>query len=74
VVPNRRAARGERERHLSKVILDGLRDAALLGLLTPQSLGGRESDPVTVARVIEHVAGHDSAAGWALMIGDSADW
>jgi alkylation response protein AidB-like acyl-CoA dehydrogenase len=56
----------ERERRLSKSVLNALTDAGLLRMWTPRSLGGLEVDPLTAARVIEEVAGADSAAGWTL--------
>lgn len=68
------AAEAERERQLAKPVLNAMIDAGLFRLLTPHSLGGLEMDPITSARVIEEVAGFDSAAGWALMTGNSADW
>jgi alkylation response protein AidB-like acyl-CoA dehydrogenase len=60
-------AEAERERRLSKPVLDALTQAGLLCMLTPRSLGGLEVDPLTCARVIEEVAGADSAAGWTLV-------
>jgi alkylation response protein AidB-like acyl-CoA dehydrogenase len=57
----------ERERRLSKPVLDALTQAGLLRMLTPRSLGGLEVDPLTCAHVVEAVAGADSAAGWTLV-------
>ena len=51
----------ERERRLSRPVLDALRQAGLLRMFTPRTLGGFEADPLTVARVVELVsqtAGH----------------
>ena len=56
----------ERERRLSRAVLNALTDAGLLRMWTPRSLGSLEVDPLTSARVIEEVAGADSAAGWTL--------
>ena len=56
----------ERERRLSKPVLDALTHAGLMRMLTPRSLGGLEVDPLTCARVVEEVAAADSAAGWSL--------
>jgi alkylation response protein AidB-like acyl-CoA dehydrogenase len=64
----------ERERRLAKPVRDALAGAGLFRLLTPRSLGGLETDPMSAAAVIEEVASHDSAAGWALMTGNSVDW
>jgi alkylation response protein AidB-like acyl-CoA dehydrogenase len=57
----------ERERRLSRAALSALTDTGLLRMYTPRSLGGLEVDPLTCARVIEEVAGADSAAGWTLV-------
>jgi indole-3-acetate monooxygenase len=56
----------ERERRLSKPVVDALTHAGLMRMLTPRSLGGLEVDPLTCARVVEEVAAADSAAGWSL--------
>jgi len=60
-------AEAERERCLSRAVLDALTNAGLLRMWTPRSLGGLEVDPLTSARVIEEVTGADSAAGWTLV-------
>ena len=57
----------ERERRLSRSVLNALTNAGLLRMWTPRSLGGLEVDPLTSARVIEEVTGADSAAGWTLV-------
>jgi alkylation response protein AidB-like acyl-CoA dehydrogenase len=56
----------ERERCLSKPVLDALSDAGLLRMFNPRSLSGLEVDPLTCARVVEEVAAADSVAGWSL--------
>ena len=68
------AEEGERERRLSKATFDALGDAGFLRLYVPKSLGGLETDPVTVARIVEEVAASDSAAGWAIMVANSVAW
>ena len=52
----------ERERRLSRPVLDALYETGLVRMFTPQSLGGLEVDPITRALVIEEVAGQDTAA------------
>ena len=56
----------ERERRLSRPVLDALREAGLMRMMTPRSLGGLETDPITRALVVEEISRHDSAAGWTL--------
>jgi indole-3-acetate monooxygenase len=46
----------ERERRLSRAVLNALTDAGLLRMCTPRSLGGLEVDPLTCARVVEEIA------------------
>ncbi|MGH2560269.1 MAG: acyl-CoA dehydrogenase family protein [Thermomicrobiales bacterium] len=68
------ADEAERERRPPRAVFDALADAGFLRMLTPRSLGGLEIDPITFARIMEEVSGFDSAAGWVLQIGNSADW
>lgn len=65
-------AEAERERRLSRPVLDAMYEAGLLRMFTPQSLGGLEVDPITRALVMEEIAGHDTAAGWTLC--NPLDW
>jgi indole-3-acetate monooxygenase len=62
----------ERERRLSRPVLDALYATGLLRMYTPRSLGGLEVDPLTRALVMEEIAGHDTAAGWTLS--NPLDW
>jgi alkylation response protein AidB-like acyl-CoA dehydrogenase len=64
----------ERERRLSREVVDALAEAGLLSLCAPTSLGGVEADPVTIARVVEILTGFDSAAGWAMMAANDVAW
>ncbi|MEW6583052.1 MAG: acyl-CoA dehydrogenase family protein [Actinomycetota bacterium] len=68
------AGEAEAARRLSAPVMDALRGAGLFRMLLPRSLGGLEVDPVTLARVVEAVSRHDSAAGWALQAGNLGDW
>jgi alkylation response protein AidB-like acyl-CoA dehydrogenase len=51
-----------------------MKDAGLIRMMTPKSLGGLEVDPVTSARVFEEVARFDSAASWILQAANSGDF
>ncbi len=62
----------ERERRLSRPVLDALRETGLLRMATPRSLGGLERDPITRALVGEEIGRHDSAAAWTLE--NPLDW
>ena len=62
----------ERERRLSRPVLDALRGTGLLRMMTPRSLGGLETDPVTRALVVEEIGRHDFAAAWTLE--NPLDW
>jgi indole-3-acetate monooxygenase len=65
-------AEAERERRLSRPVLDALYETGLLRMFTPRSLGGLEADPITRALVVEEISGHDTAAGWTLE--NPLDW
>lgn len=62
----------EQQGRLSRPVLDALYESGLLGMFTPQSLGGLEVDPLTRTRVVEEVAAHDTAAAWTLA--NPLDW
>jgi alkylation response protein AidB-like acyl-CoA dehydrogenase len=59
----------EQERSLPTPVIRGLIDAGVFRMLVPRSLGGDETDPLTVCRVVEEIATQDGAAGWCAMIG-----
>ena len=65
---------GERDRRLARPVMDALVAAGFQRMFTPRSLGGLEVGPVTCARVVEELAGADSAAGWALQTGNVGAW
>ena len=65
------APEAERERRLSKPVIDALNRAGITKMLLPKSLGGLETDPVTMLRVVEEIASFDSVAGWLLMVSNS---
>lgn len=64
----------ERERRLARPVIEAMRRAGLFRMFTPRALGGLEADPITVARVVEEVAGFDSAAGWVIQAGNTGAW
>ena len=68
------SAEGESNRRVSPPVLDAMKDAGLLRMMTPKSLGGLEADPVTSARVFEEVARFDSAASWIMQAANSGDF
>jgi len=65
------APEAERERRLSKPVIDALNRSRITKMLLPKSLGGLETDPVTMLRVVEEIASFDSVAGWLLMVSNS---
>jgi alkylation response protein AidB-like acyl-CoA dehydrogenase len=65
------APEAEQQRRLSKAVMDALNSSGITKMLLPRSLGGLETDPVTMLRVVEEVASFDSVAGWLLMVSNS---
>ncbi|HEX6763995.1 MAG TPA: acyl-CoA dehydrogenase family protein, partial [Polyangiaceae bacterium] len=65
------AAEAEKERRLSKAVIDAMNRSGITKMLLPKSLGGLETDPVTMLRVVEEIASFDSVAGWLLMVSSS---
>src|SRR5262245_59804057 len=65
------AEEAERERRLPKVVIDAMNRAGITKMLLPKSLGGLETDPITMLRVVEEIASFDSVAGWLLMVASS---
>jgi alkylation response protein AidB-like acyl-CoA dehydrogenase len=65
------APAAERERRLSKPVAVALNHFGFTKMLLPKSLGGLETDPVTMLRVVEEIASCDSVAAWLLMVSNS---
>ena len=65
---------GEKSRQLPQQAMTALREAGLFKLFLPASLGGFEFDPLTVAKVTEAVALHNTAAGWSMIVANTAAW
>lgn len=62
------ADEAERARRITSATLAALRDAGVLRLCVPASVGGMELEPPAVLDVIEILARADGAAGWCAMI------
>ncbi|HTR85428.1 MAG TPA: acyl-CoA dehydrogenase family protein [Reyranella sp.] len=56
----------EEGRRLPAALLDKLHEAQLFRLLLPRSIGGFETDPITLFNVIETVARADASTAWCL--------
>ena len=69
-----RALEVEAGRTVPADLVGELRDAGLFGLMTPASLGGLETDPITIARVVEELTRGDAATGWTVLIGQGAGY
>lgn len=69
----RHAEEAEQARRLSRPVVDAMVQAGLYRMARPQAFGGLELDPVSMFRVVETVARHDSAAGWNLQNSTGVD-
>jgi alkylation response protein AidB-like acyl-CoA dehydrogenase len=59
----------ERSRRLPADLVEALARAGLFRLWIPRVLGGEETDPMILVRVVEEVSRADGAAGWCVAIG-----
>ena len=64
----------EANRRISESSLNALREAGLLRLFLPKSLGGIEAEPLTVAKAVEAVSLHNATAGWTMMVANVSSW
>jgi Acyl-CoA dehydrogenases len=67
------AAEAEQKRRLSRPVVDAMLKAGFYSMSRPKMFGGLEVDPITMFRVVEEVARHDSAAGWNLQLSVAAN-
>ncbi len=74
LAPQIRAARDEVEelRRLPASLVKALCKAGLLQLYLPQSLGGRETDPITAFLAIEEISKVDGSVGWCAFLSSGA--
>jgi indole-3-acetate monooxygenase len=59
----------EQSRRLPLPLVEAITQAGLFRLWIPRSLGGEETEPMTLVRVVEEVSRADGATGWCLAIG-----
>jgi alkylation response protein AidB-like acyl-CoA dehydrogenase len=68
----RSAGEAERERRLSRELVDRMIEAGFFRMCVPRSIGGGESDPATLVSVCEELARGDAAAGWCIAVTSTA--
>lgn len=66
------AEESERERKLSRPLVDAMVEAGFFRLCVPRSLGGGEADPAALISVCEELARGDAAAGWCIAVMSTA--
>ena len=64
----------ELDGRLSKEVIETLKRSGLYKLFLPSSLGGGEADPVTTAKLIEHISRYNAAAAWSVMVACAGAW
>jgi alkylation response protein AidB-like acyl-CoA dehydrogenase len=64
----RYAPEAEQARRLLRPVVDAMEQAGLYRMARAKAFGGLELDSVSIFRVVEEVARHDSAAGWNLQL------
>lgn len=65
----RDAAASERAGTLTRASVDALVEARLFRAFLPASLGGLETDPLTLIEIVETIASQDGSAGWSVGMG-----
>jgi indole-3-acetate monooxygenase len=59
---------------LSEPVITALASEGFYKLFMPSSLGGFETDPLTVANLVEKIACYNAAAAWSVMVANTANW
>ncbi len=59
----------EQTRRLPMALVEAMAQTGLFRLWIPRTLGGEETDPMTLVRVVEEVSRADGAVGWCMAIG-----
>ena len=67
------AAEAEEKRRLSRPVVDSMLQAGLYSMAHPKAFGDLEVEPLTMFRVVQEVARHDSAAAWNAQLAVAAD-
>src|SRR5205823_5931208 len=62
------AEESERSRRLPTPLVEAMAQSGLFRLWIPRGIGGEESDPMTLVRVVEEISRADGAAGWCMAI------
>lgn len=63
------AEENERQRRQSPPLIKAMAQAGLFRLWMPRALGGEETDPMTLVRVVEEISRVDGATGWCVALG-----
>src|SRR5207248_11505457 len=62
------AEESERSRRLPTPLVEAMARSGLFRLWIPRGIGGEESDPMTLGRVVEEISRADGAVGWCMAI------
>lgn len=67
-------AQTEQARRLARPVVEAMQQAGFYRMARSKTFGGLELDPVSLFKVVEALAYHDSAAGWNLQLSLAVDW
>ena len=59
----------EQSRRLPLPLVENMAKAGLFRLWVPRAIGGEETDPMTLVRVVEEISRADGATGWCMALG-----